>query len=556
MGTGGLEIIVKGDNNRNQLIGNSNNNINSNIFIRTNTEQISYGVNNQLNKKDKIIKDEQVLKRNGIKEKNYQEENIPINHQAKKEPKTENKESRNIINDINIKESKRFINIINDPFITKNDLDFDKSENKDYIVCLRCKCRNPHIENINFDYNLMDINISYYCACFPEIKPQSQSLELLINSTKPLNLCPIHSNNTLKFYCNICKKFFCEKCKRDTEEHNKDFVNFDKIMSEDIAVEIKKFSFKTQNEIRYKKLINDYLNNLKKIEVPKYFLQKTKILYDNVTAIVLLQSGSIAIGSYDKTISIWNIKVLLNIKKIKVLEKVLALLEFKQDMLLSSHENTICLWDINSDKDECIYKFNGHDSWVNCLVKYDDKIFASASNDHKIIIWDYEQRKIIKKFKLHKDSILALIKLNDGNLCSGGADFAIKILDWKKEKLINNLKGHTNMVKCLCQMDNETLLSGSDDKTIKVWKNYECIFTIEGHSDIVKVLLKLNDNYFVSGSFDNTIKIWDIKTFLSLQTLTDNSSNILCLLKLDNNDLISCSDDKTIKIWGKKYFIN
>ena len=71
------------------------------------------------------------------------------------------------------------------------------------------------------------------------------------------------------------------------------------------------------------------------------------------------------------------------------------------------------------------------------------------------------------------------------------------------------------------------------------------------HSDLVKALLKLNDNYFVSGSFDNTIKIWDIKTFLSLQTLSDNTSKILCLLKLDNNELVSCSDDNKIKIWEK-----
>jgi WD40 repeat protein len=403
----------------------------------------------------------------------------------------------------------------------------------------------------------MDINVSYYCACSPgQNKPQSKSLESLINSEKPLNLCPIHSMTTLKFYCNFCKKFFCEKCQRDNEEHNKDFINIDIIMSEDIAEKIKNNSHKTQNKDKYIKLINDYLNNIKKIKIPKYQLKKTGNLHDKVTAIVLLKSGLVATGSYDKTIRIWKIKELFCVRKIKVLGKVLALLEFKPNMLLSSNENIICLWDLNSDKDECIHIFKEHELWVNCLVKYDNKIFASASNDHKIIIWDYEQRKRIKKFEVHKDCILALIKLNDGNLCSGGADFAIKIFDWKQEKLINKLKGHQNMVKCLCQMDNETLLSGSDDRTIKVWKNYKCIFTIEGHSHLVKALLKLNDNYFVSGSFDNTIKIWDIKTFLSRQTLTDHSSNILCLLKLNNNDLVSCSEDNTIKIWGKDYLIN
>ena len=465
----------------------------------------------------------------------------------------ENNESKNKL----INENDEIINTNNENNINincENDINNKGSKRliEDYIVCLRCKCRSPHIEKINFDYNLKDINVSYYCACFFEHnRPQSESLELLINSTKPLNLCPIHSMNTLKFYCNICKKFFCEKCERDSEEHNKDFVNFDIIMSEDNAEKIKKLSIKTQNEVLYKNLINDYLNNLKKIEVPKYHLKSTKNLHDKVTAIILLQSGLIAAGSYDKTIFIWDIEKLSCDKKIKVLEKVLSLLEFKPNMILSSHESTICLWDINSDKEECFYKFNGDELWVNCLVKYDDKFFVSASNDHKIIIWDYEQRKRFRKFRVHRGCILALIKLNDGNLCSGGGDdFVIRIFDWEKEKLISKLKGHTNMVKCLCQMDNETILSGSDDRTIKIWKKYKCILTIEGHSHLVNAILKLNDNYFASGSFDNSIIIWNIKTFLSRQKLTDSSSKILYLLKLNNNELISCSDDNKIKIWG------
>ena len=516
---------------------------------------------------NEIINDEQGSNKNSNKKINLEEENISNNHQIQesiKESKKEKNENYSIVyensgskyiindkNDINNNENKdstKFINIIR-----QSKDDFYENQNY-YIVCLRCKCRSPHIEKVNFDYNLLDINVSYYCACFFDHKCQSESLKKLINSTKPLNLCPIHSNNTLKFYCNICKKSFCEKCKGDSEEHIKNFVNFDIIISENIAEQIKILLSKTKNEAIYRKIIDDYLNNLKKNDIPKYHLKSTKNLHDNVTAIVLLQSGLIATGSYDKTIRIWNARELKCIKKVKVLEKVLALLEFKPNMLLSSNENIICLWDINpdTDKDECIHTFNGHELWVNCLVKYDDKIFVSASNDHKIIIWDYEQKKIIKIFEEHKDCIFSLIKLNDGNLCSGGADKAIIIFNWRQNKLISKLEGHKDWVKCICQIDNETILSGSDDRTIKVWKNYKCIHTIEGHSHLVKVLLKINDNYFVSGSFDNTIKIWDKKTYLCQQTLTDTSSKIFCLLKLDNNDLVSCSDDNTIKIWAKK----
>ena len=452
------------------------------------------------------------------------------------------------LNIINIKESKMFTDEKNDP------IDY-------YIVCLRCKCRSPHIENINFDCNLMDINVSYYCACLSGCNySQNESLKKLINSTKPLNLCPIHSNNTLKFYCNICKTFFCEKCQKDSEKHIEDLINFDIIMSLEKAEQIKNLLKKTKNKDVYNKIIDNYLNDLKKFNIPKYHLKRTTKLHDSInsiTAIILLQSGLVATGSYDKTICIWNIKELSCDKKIKVLGKVLSLLEFKPNMLLSSQESIICLYNINSDKDECIYTFKGHELWVNCLIKYDDKTFASASNDHKIIIWDYEQRKKINEFEEYKNSIFSLIKLNDGNLCFGGADSEIRIFDWKKGRIINKLKGHSGWIMCLCQMDNETLLSGSDDKTIKVWKNNKCIFTIEGHSDMVKVLLKLNDNYFASGSFDKTIKIWKMEAFISQQTLTDHSSNILCLLKLNNYDLVSCAGDKSIKIWGKKnYLIN
>ena len=492
--------------------------------------------------KENIINDEQDSKENNFKEKNLEEENI-------KESKKEKIDYDTIYNAENEYKNLKLINLKNNAIKQINFLKEIAAPLDYYFVCLRCKCRSPHIEKINSNSNLMDIKVSYYCACLPE-STQNESLKKLINSTKPLNLCPIHSNKTLKFYCSKCKKSFCEKCQKDSEEHIKFLVNYDIIMSEDNAEQIKNFLYKTQNESTLLKIIDDFLNNIKKIDTPKYHLKETININDKITTILLLQSGLIATGSYGKTICIWNIKELSCDKKIKVLEKVLSLLEFKQNMLLSSQESKICLYNINLNNDECIYTFKGHELWVNCLIKYDDKIFASASNDHKIIIWNYEQRKKINEFEVYKNSIFSLIKLNDGNLCFGGADSEIRIFDWKQGRIINTLKGHNGWVMCLCQMDNETLLSGSDDKTIKVWKNNNCIFTIEGHSHMVKVLLKLNDNYFASGSFDNTIKIWDIKTYSSQQTLTGHSSKIFCLIKLDNNYLISSSDDNIIKIWG------
>jgi WD40 repeat protein len=456
-----------------------------------------------------------------------------------------------------INENKSNINLIEESNELKNnDLNKNYDENKDYyFVCSRCKCRNPHIEKVNFDVNKKEFNAFYYCPCFNNsIKYIEVPLELLINSKSPSNICPIHSNNILKFYCNKCKKSFCELCDKDNEDHKNDFINYNNIISENNAKIIIDLSSKAKKGDFYRKIIEEYLNQFYKDNAPKYHLKyNLKGHNDKVTSIIQLHSGSIATGSYDTTICIWDLEKLSPIKTIQALGKVFSLLEFVPNMLLSSlSENIICLWDINSNKNNCIYKFCGHDLWVNCLVKCDDKTFASASNDCNIIIWDYYERKIIKKFEAHDDCILALIKLKDGNLCSGSVDKLIKIWDSKDQNLIKDLKGHKYWVKCLCQMEDETILSGSDDKTIKVWKNYVCIFTIKEHSNSVRALLKLNDNYFISGSFDKTIKIWDIKEFKCHQTLKEHSSNVLCILKLKNNNLISCCDN-TILLWEKKY---
>ena len=442
----------------------------------------------------------------------------------------------------------------------KIERDLENNEDEYYLICSNCSCRNPHIENVSYDVNQKDFNVSYYCACDRgrnEIK--AGNLNSLIGQEKPSNLCPTHSFKSLKFFCLKCKKSFCELCEKDIEDHKNFLVNYSEIMSQKntkLIEQILEQFDNCNNKDIYKKIIE---NNFIQFDVSKYHLKKILTGHtEKIYALTLLQSGFIATGSYDTTIRIWDLSKPKRgecVKKVQDLGIVIALLEFEPNMLLStSSENTICLWNINSNQndriEDYVHNFNGHTLWVNCLVKCDDKTFASVSNDCNIIIWDYYQREQILKYKLHEDCILALIKLNDRNLCTGSADTLIKIWDWKEGEIVQELPGHKDWVKCLCQMEDEIIISGSEDKIIKVWKNYVCIHTIEEcHSEPVRVLLKLNRDYFVSGSIDNSIKIWDMKGFKCRKTLEGHSSNITGLIKTKNNELISCSCDKKIIIW-------
>ena len=280
--------------------------------------------------------------------------------------------------------------------------------------------------------------------------------------------------------------------------------------------------------------------------------------FEKIVSLIQLSSGKLASGSYDNTVRIWNMDTLKEDKIINENGRVFALLEFEKDKLLTgTSADVVNIWDINSKDANCLFSFSGHELWINCLVKINELYFASASNDAKIKIWDYYNRKCLYNLIGHKDCILSLIILKNNYLCSGSADLTIKVWDWKNRTCVYTLTGHTKWVKSVFELDNGILVSGSDDKTIKLWKDYNLISTLEDHKHSVRTFCQINSNYFASGSFDCTIKIWDINTLECIQTLTGHNSNIICIISLnDNNDnpkksgsIASCSNDKTIKIW-------
>ena len=312
----------------------------------------------------------------------------------------------------------------------------------------------------------------------------------------------------------------------------------------------------------YSKLPKD---KIKPFKMANSFLAHNKI----IVCMIELENKQIATGSYDNTIKIWDVNNQNCENEIIEDGKVFALLEFEPNLLLSAIDKTpddvqeisqirsedivINLWDLNSanSDNKIIHSFTGHQLRINCLVKCDDKFFASCSNDGEIIIWDYHLRKKVHNLLGHADCILCLIRLNNGNLCSGSADKTIKIWNWENASCIATLEGNEHWVKCLCQLSNGYILSGSHDNLIKIWDNYNQFVTdLKGHTESVRSICQIGKtNYIASASFDHTIKIWDLNKNECIQTLTEHTSSVINILYHSDGYLISSSKDKTIKIW-------
>ena len=526
----------------------------------------------------------------------------------KEENKSNEKSDNNKKLEESVKENDKEANIeiknVNDdlPKTYTNQGDEDENNNNQgeeknyFLICPECGKNILKIESVKYQPEKKDFIVQYNCFC--ETKSQKYFEQIL---TDFQNSCDI-DRNQVTIICEDCKTELCKECFEEHKKHKIKSIINKEVISEEIMAKIneKKDEFIKIDILQklyefYVSYKNDEINNIqinidnleKSINSNREILEKkndnneeekkifsngstfnyknTKTLKghkDRLAVLIKLSKNNlIATGSYDGTVKIWDITKDENealIMNKNAIGSVFCLLEFEPGKLLGgTSANMVNLWDLeDEDNQEYIYNFYKHYLWVQALVKCDENHFASASNDTRIIIWDYTNRKDEIYLEGHNDCIMDMIMLKNGYLCTSSADENIGIWDWKQQKCLFFFKAHEKYVKCLCELSNGYLLTGSEDNSIGVWKekssSYENIkyIRIKGHSKSIRTLCQIDNDHFASGSFDHTIKIWNIINWECLQTLKGHSMNVIDIIKFDDNTLISCSNDQTIKIWN------
>jgi hypothetical protein len=490
-------------------------------------------------------------------------------------------------------------NIINSTIKPYSDLNKDEEY---YLLCPDCNGRYPTIKDISYDTKKNDFIISYECYCinnkeirksyminFISIKKPSFDLifflskqmknkikdlleenknvfegyqiaqNILAKAVTDMSIAPppniIKSNIGLNQKINNSKNIGINQENLNFKESYFKFSNINGLVNKESNLEISENfqindDFDNLDKNTFKKKYNkSKLSSIKedKEENCIKYRRKADIKGNNkeILSIIQLESGDIAFGTSDCKIIIWNINKNSLTNQVEDNGRVNCLLEFKNNCLLSGNSiNEIFLWDINSNLD-CISKFSGHQKSINSLVKCLDNMFASASDDGTIKIWNYEQQKELEITMAHEGAVLCMILLKNGDLCSGSEDKTIKTWDWQKGICKNTIETEENSIRCLYELNDGTLLSGSDEKKIQIWKESKKIKEIDDYQ--INSLYQINENNFASCS-DN-IKIWELNNYTCCQILTEHSKNVTGIIKLKDNNLASCSEDTTIIIW-------
>ncbi|RKU46016.1 U3 small nucleolar RNA-associated protein 13 [Coniochaeta pulveracea] len=213
-------------------------------------------------------------------------------------------------------------------------------------------------------------------------------------------------------------------------------------------------------------------------------------------------------------------------------------------LITGSQDQTIKKWEIPRQAQKggkgsrAIYTRKAHDKDINALdINSAGQLFASASQDKTIKIWDVEAGEVQGILKGHRRGVWSV-------------QFA--------PPTTPVIQGEQGTVS-----GKGVVLTGSVDKTIKLWSlaDYTCIRTFEGHSNSVLKVVWLNmagDEesaskrrvQFASAGGDGLVKVWDANLGETECTLDNHEDRVWALaVHPKTNALVSGSGDSTVTFW-------
>ena len=267
-------------------------------------------------------------------------------------------------------------------------------------------------------------------------------------------------------------------------------------------------------------------------------------------------STTIASGSWDNTIQLWDVATKRNIGTLEGDNVSIRALAFSPDgtILASNALQGVKLWEISTQKE--IATFKGHTSRVTAVAfSPEGTTLASGSWDDTVKLWDIETGTNIATLEGHTFRVNSIAFSPDGTtLASGSSDDTVKLWDVVTGANIFTLQGHTSWVNSIAfSSDGTTLASGSSDDTVKLWDVVigENIATLEGHTDRVTSVAFLPDGTtLASGSSDDTIKLWDVVTRHNIATVLGYTKRVYSIaFSPDGTRLIAGTGGYVVELW-------
>ncbi len=273
--------------------------------------------------------------------------------------------------------------------------------------------------------------------------------------------------------------------------------------------------------------------------------------YEGPVTNLAINQRTVAAGSWDKTIRLWNwrgnLKSVLEGHTDRIWQ--VAFSPDGQTLASASWDQTVKLW---RPEGTLLHTLRGHRDrvWGVTFSPEGDEI-ASASWDQTIKLWR-PNGELIRTLRGHRDRVYGTAYSPDGQyLVSAGWDRTVKIWN-RRGELLKSIHGHRAPIWGVAvSPDSQLIASASADHSIKLWSiTGQFIATLKGHhARVHNVAFSPDGKFLASSSDDRTVRIWQ-QDGTPVTTLYDhNGATRGVAFSPDGQTLISSGDDRRIILW-------
>ena len=198
----------------------------------------------------------------------------------------------------------------------------------------------------------------------------------------------------------------------------------------------------------------------------------------------------------------------------------------------------------------------GHHSNI-CALDVDPagKYIVSGSWDQEARIWPVGKWECDAVLKGHSGSVWAVLAYDPGTIITGCADKNIRVYH-RGGKLLQTITGNADVVRALCRVpkghsSTADFASAGNDAVIRLWSLAgHQIASLHGHENFIYSLASTPSGELVSAGEDRTLRIW--RGYECIQSITHPAISVWGVaVCVENGDIVSGSSDRIVRVFTK-----